>query len=57
MQAVDVALAEIEQLPGRHLYFLDDHLLGIRALPPRSSMGCAAWAALASGRNRPVGPA
>ncbi len=27
-QAVDVALAEIESLPGRHLYFLDDHLLG-----------------------------
>src|SRR5262244_1671070 len=27
-QAVDDALAEIEHLPGRHLYFLDDHLLG-----------------------------
>lgn len=27
-QAVDDALSEIEQLPGRHLYFLDDHLLG-----------------------------
>jgi radical SAM superfamily enzyme YgiQ (UPF0313 family) len=26
--AVDEALAEIERLPGRHLYFLDDHLLG-----------------------------
>ncbi len=26
--AVDQALAEIERLPGRHLYFLDDHLLG-----------------------------
>jgi radical SAM superfamily enzyme YgiQ (UPF0313 family) len=25
-QAVEVALAEIERLPGRHLYFLDDHL-------------------------------
>jgi radical SAM superfamily enzyme YgiQ (UPF0313 family) len=25
---VDAALAEIESLPGRHLYFLDDHLLG-----------------------------
>jgi radical SAM superfamily enzyme YgiQ (UPF0313 family) len=25
---VDQALAEIESLPGRHLYFLDDHLLG-----------------------------
>lgn len=27
-QIVDDALAEIERLPGRHLYFLDDHLLG-----------------------------
>ncbi len=27
-QAVDAALAEIERLPGRHLYFLDDHLFG-----------------------------
>lgn len=27
-QAVDDALAEIERLPGKHLYFLDDHLLG-----------------------------
>lgn len=27
-QRVDSALAEIERLPGRHLYFLDDHLLG-----------------------------
>lgn len=25
---VDQALAEIDLLPGRHLYFLDDHLLG-----------------------------
>ncbi len=25
---VDAALAEISSLPGRHLYFLDDHLLG-----------------------------
>jgi len=29
-QRVDRALAEIESLPGRHLYFLDDHLLGHR---------------------------
>lgn len=29
-QRVDEALAEIERLPGRHLYFLDDHLLGDR---------------------------
>jgi radical SAM superfamily enzyme YgiQ (UPF0313 family) len=25
-QAIDAALAEIDRLPGRHLYFLDDHL-------------------------------
>jgi radical SAM superfamily enzyme YgiQ (UPF0313 family) len=29
-QTVDDALAEIERLPGRHLYFLDDHLFGNR---------------------------
>jgi radical SAM superfamily enzyme YgiQ (UPF0313 family) len=29
-QSVDDALAEIERLPGRHLYFLDDHLFGDR---------------------------
>ena len=29
-QGVDAALAEINRLPGRHLYFLDDHLLGHR---------------------------
>lgn len=27
-QSVDDALAEIDRLPGRHLYFLDDHLFG-----------------------------
>jgi radical SAM superfamily enzyme YgiQ (UPF0313 family) len=27
-QQVDAALKEIDRLPGRHLYFLDDHLLG-----------------------------
>jgi len=27
-QQVDDALAEIDRLPGKHLYFLDDHLLG-----------------------------
>lgn len=27
-QRVDDALAEIDRLPGHHLYFLDDHLLG-----------------------------
>lgn len=29
-QTVEDALAEIERLPGRHLYFLDDHLFGNR---------------------------
>jgi radical SAM superfamily enzyme YgiQ (UPF0313 family) len=29
-QSVDAAFAEIERLPGRHLYFLDDHLFGDR---------------------------
>jgi radical SAM superfamily enzyme YgiQ (UPF0313 family) len=28
VQRVDQALAEIDRLPGRHLYFLDDHLFG-----------------------------
>jgi radical SAM superfamily enzyme YgiQ (UPF0313 family) len=28
VQRVDSALAEIARLPGRHLYFLDDHLFG-----------------------------
>ncbi len=28
VQKVDQALAEINRLPGRHLYFLDDHLFG-----------------------------
>jgi radical SAM superfamily enzyme YgiQ (UPF0313 family) len=27
-QTIDDALAEIDRLPGRHLYFLDDHLFG-----------------------------
>ena len=29
-QALDDSLAEINDLPGRHLYFLDDHLFGNR---------------------------
>lgn len=28
VQAVEDALSEIDRLPGRHLYFLDDHLFG-----------------------------
>jgi radical SAM superfamily enzyme YgiQ (UPF0313 family) len=34
-QTVDAALAEIERLPGRHLYFLDDHLFGNRQFAGR----------------------
>jgi len=30
VQHIDRILAEIESLPGRHLYFLDDHLFGNR---------------------------
>jgi radical SAM superfamily enzyme YgiQ (UPF0313 family) len=30
-QSVDAALSEIDRLPGRHLYFLDDHLFGNRS--------------------------
>jgi radical SAM superfamily enzyme YgiQ (UPF0313 family) len=30
VQALEDALREIERLPGRHLYFLDDHLFGNR---------------------------
>jgi len=28
LQPIDDALAEIDRLPGKHLYFLDDHLFG-----------------------------
>ena len=42
-QTVDAALAEIERLPGRHLYFLDDHLFGDRRFASALSMACAAW--------------
>ena len=50
-QTVDDALAEIERLPGRHLYFLDDHLFGnprFASEPLRRA--CAAWGG--SGRRR-----
>ena len=49
-QQVDDALAEIERLPGRHLYFLDDHLFGNPRFASASSRGCAAWGG--SGRRR-----
>jgi len=40
----DRALAEIERLPGKHLYFSTIICWGIRTLPRVSSMACAAWA-------------
>ena len=44
-QTVDDALAEIERLPGRHLYFLDDHLFGNRRFADGAvRRACAAWA-------------
>jgi hypothetical protein len=47
-RAVDEVLAEIERLPGRHLYFLDDHLLGHRRFAAAlfagmCGMGGAGW--------------
>jgi radical SAM superfamily enzyme YgiQ (UPF0313 family) len=41
-QRTDEALAEIERLPGRHLYFLDDHLFGNGRFA-RESRGWLAW--------------
>ncbi len=40
-QRVDAALAEIDRLPGRHLYFLDDHLLGHRTFARNLFSGMA----------------
>lgn len=40
-QPVDDALAEIDRLPGRHLYFLDDHLLGHRRFARQLFAGMA----------------
>ncbi|MFQ5629445.1 MAG: B12-binding domain-containing radical SAM protein, partial [bacterium] len=40
-QVVDDALAEIDRLPGRHLYFLDDHLLGHRSFARELFAGMA----------------
>ena len=51
-QTVDAALAEIERLPGRHLYFLDDHLFGNARFAPRSSTACAAWGGCGRRRAR-----
>jgi radical SAM superfamily enzyme YgiQ (UPF0313 family) len=40
-QAVEEALAQIDALPGRHLYFLDDHLLGNRRFAEELFAGMA----------------
>jgi radical SAM superfamily enzyme YgiQ (UPF0313 family) len=40
-QRVDAALAEIDRLPGRHLYFLDDHLFGNRRFAEELFAGMA----------------
>lgn len=40
-QRVDDALAEIDRLPGRHLYFLDDHLFGNRRFATELFAGMA----------------
>ena len=44
VQAVDVVLAAIEQLPGRHVFFLDDHLLGHPRFAAELLKECAGWA-------------
>ena len=47
--------AEIDRLPGRHLYFLDDNLFGSRRSPRRCSTASRGWAACGRppGRSRP----
>ena len=57
-QTVDDALAEIDRLPGRHLYFLDDHLFGNRSFAAALFDGMRGHGpAVAGGRHRQVGPA
>ena len=57
-QAVDAALAEIERLPGRHLYFLDDHLFGNARFAAALFDGHARHGpAVAGGRHGAVGAA
>jgi radical SAM superfamily enzyme YgiQ (UPF0313 family) len=41
VQQVDAALAEIDRLPGKHLYFLDDHLFGNRRFATELFAGMA----------------
>ncbi len=50
-QRVDDALAEIERLPGRHLYFLDDHLLGDRRFAEALFAGMKGMGRRLSGRG------
>ena len=56
-QTVDAALAEIDRLPGRHLYFLDDHLFGNRRFADGAVRRHARRRpGLAGGRHRRLGP-
>ena len=49
---VDAALAEIDALPGRHLFFLDDHLFGDQAFAHAALRGDARHGpGLAGGRD------
>lgn len=50
-QTVDDALAEIDRLPGRHLYFLDDHLLGHRRFAGELFSGMRGWDASSRARR------
>lgn len=50
-QTVDDALAEIERLPGRHLYFLDDHLLGHRGFARALFLGMRGMGRLFQGAS------
>ncbi len=51
-QTLDNALAEIDRLPGRHLYFLDDHLFGNGRSPVSSSRPWPAWVGCGRPRGR-----
>ena len=53
-QTVDAALAEIERLPGRHLYFLDDHLFGDRRFATTLFDGMRVWPASGWVPERPL---
>jgi hypothetical protein len=53
-QRVDRALAEIESLTGRHLYFLDDHLLGHPYFADQLFEGMRGMGRLFQGAARPL---